>query len=158
MNKNCFKIVSVTCRSAIPNRRSGMSTTNYLLIRLSGQVSIPLCRFIHFLEHETRCGSNSKKNCLNSCHFQRTFDFRGVQLIFRIQFGPHNMPAPMPKVRPFHTVPSLHDRQNRVSRYKISQFIVSNPGKEESPFGISCSIARFDGAAANSFALLRTCA
>src|SRR5436305_14204027 len=50
-------------------------TANYILIRLSKQISIPLYQFIHFLEHETRCVGYTNKNCLNSCHFQRFCDF-----------------------------------------------------------------------------------
>ena len=89
-NKNCFNFASVRCRNATSDRRSGTGTADYILIGLSRQVSIPGYRFKRFLGHETRCGGCTKKNCLNSRYFQRFCDFRGVRLIFRMQFEPHN--------------------------------------------------------------------
>src|SRR5436190_5871949 len=66
-NKNYFNFCQLHAPKSASDRRSGTGTANYILIRLSEQVSIPLYRFIHFLEHEMRCGGCANKNYFNFC-------------------------------------------------------------------------------------------
>ena len=69
MNKNCLICISYVKKCNF-RPTVGNGTANHILIRLSVQESIPLYQFIYFLEHETRCGGYTNKNCFNSRHFQ----------------------------------------------------------------------------------------
>ena len=55
----------VICIARTSDRRSGRNTTNHIIIWLSEQVSIPLYRFLYFLEHIRRWGGCTNKNCFS---------------------------------------------------------------------------------------------
>ena len=66
-NKNCFNSCQLHAPKRISDRWSRTGTANYILIWLSEQVSIPLYRLLHFLEHPRPCDGRTSKNCFNFC-------------------------------------------------------------------------------------------